>query len=216
VGAQVVEAIRLHEHVSRAAARDRVVELFEQVGIPDPGERIHVYPHQLSGGMKQRVMIAMALAARPQLLIADEPTTALDVTIQAQILELLDRLRRELGMAILLISHDFGIVNALADRVAVMYAGQIVEQGTRTDLLGNARHPYTAGLLRAMPARAERGTRLAEIPGVVPPASARPAGCRFSNRCSVAYEPCTKHDPSWTTLSPSHATRCHAVAEGRA
>jgi oligopeptide/dipeptide ABC transporter ATP-binding protein len=216
VGAQVVEAIRLHEDVSRGAARARVVELFEHVGIPDPRERLDVYPHQLSGGMKQRVMIAMALAARPRLLIADEPTTALDVTIQAQILELLGRLRRELGMAILLISHDFGIVNALADRVAVMYAGQIVEQGTRTDLLAGARHPYTAGLLRAMPARAERGVRLAEIPGVVPAPDARPAGCRFSNRCPLAFEPCATQDPGWTTLSPSHATRCHAVAEGRA
>jgi oligopeptide/dipeptide ABC transporter ATP-binding protein len=215
VGAQVVEAIQLHDDVSRAAARARVVELFEQVGIPDPAERVDVYPHQLSGGMKQRVMIAMALAARPRLLIADEPTTALDVTIQAQILELLDRLRHELGMAVLLISHDFGVVNALADRVAVMYAGQIVEQGTRADLLAGARHPYTAGLLRAMPARATRGTRLAEIPGVVPPASARPVGCRFSTRCPVAFEPCPTIDPGWTTLGADHAARCHAVAEGR-
>jgi oligopeptide/dipeptide ABC transporter ATP-binding protein len=216
VGAQVVEAIRLHEDVSRAAARARVTELFAQVGIPDPAERVDVYPHQLSGGMKQRVMIAMALAARPQLLIADEPTTALDVTIQAQILELLDRLRRELGMAVLLISHDFGIVNALADRVAVMYAGQIVERGTRVDLLAGARHPYTVGLLRAMPARAARGTRLAEIPGTVPPPAERPAGCRFSTRCPVAYEPWSTLDPDWTTLTATHATRCHAVEEGRA
>jgi len=215
VGAQVVEAIRLHEDVSRAAARARVVELFEQVGIPDPAERVDVYPHQLSGGMKQRVMIAMALAARPRLLIADEPTTALDVTIQAQILELLDRLRRELGMAVLLISHDFGIVNALADRVAVMYAGQIVERGMRADLLGGARHPYTVGLLRAMPARAVRGVRLAEIPGTVPRPSERPAGCRFSTRCPVAFEPCPTLDPDWTTLTATHATSCHAVAEGR-
>jgi oligopeptide/dipeptide ABC transporter ATP-binding protein len=215
VGAQVVEAIRLHETVSRAAARARVVELFDEVGIPDARERLDAYPHQLSGGMKQRVMIAMALAVRPRLLIADEPTTALDVTIQAQILELLGRLRRELGMAVLLISHDFGIVNALADRVAVMYAGQIVEQGTRADLLGAPRHPYTTGLLRAMPALAVRGTRLAEIPGVVPPPSARPAGCRFGSRCALAYTPCAAHDPAWTTLSATQAARCHAVAEGR-
>jgi oligopeptide/dipeptide ABC transporter ATP-binding protein len=215
VGAQVSEAVRLHEDVSRAAARARVVELFEQVGIPDPQERVDVYPHQFSGGMKQRVMIAMALAARPRLLIADEPTTALDVTIQAQILELLDRLRRELGMAVLLISHDFGIVNAIADRVAVMYAGQIVEHGTRADLLGSPRHPYTVGLLRAMPARATRGMRLAEIPGMVPSPSQRPVGCRFSTRCPVRFEPCPTIDPGWTVLSESHATRCHAVAEGR-
>jgi oligopeptide/dipeptide ABC transporter ATP-binding protein len=215
-GAQVAEAILLHERVSRAAARARVVELFEHVGIPDPGERADAYPHQLSGGMKQRVMIAMALAARPRLLIADEPTTALDVTIQAQILELLARLRHELGMAILLISHDFGIVNALADRVAVMYAGQIVERGTRTELLASPRHPYTAGLLRAMPARAARGTRLAEIPGTVPSPAARPAGCRFVTRCPLAFEPCASVDPDWTSLGPVHAARCHAVAEGRA
>ncbi|HWP67553.1 MAG TPA: ABC transporter ATP-binding protein [Candidatus Limnocylindria bacterium] len=215
VGAQVVEAIRLHEDVSRAAARARTIELFEHVGIPDPSERIDVYPHQLSGGMKQRVMIAMALAARPRLLIADEPTTALDVTIQAQILELLDRLRRELGMAVLLISHDFGIVNALADRVAVMYAGQIVERGTRADLLAGARHPYTTGLLRAMPARAARGERLAEIPGVVPPPSQRPVGCRFSTRCPARFEPCATIDPDWTMRSATHGARCHAVAEGR-
>jgi len=216
VGAQVVEAIRLHERVSRRVARARTVGLFEEVGIPDPGTRVDAYPHQLSGGMKQRVMIAMALSAHPALLIADEPTTALDVTIQAQILELLRRLQRERGMAILLISHDFGIVNAIADRVAVMYAGQLVEVGTRHDLLAAARHPYTVGLLRAMPGRAGRGTRLAEIPGMVPPPEARPVGCRFVTRCPLAFAPCDTIDPGWTRIAGEQAARCHAVEQGTA
>jgi oligopeptide/dipeptide ABC transporter ATP-binding protein len=216
VGAQVVEAIRLHERVSRRTARARTVALFEEVGIPDPSARVDAYPHQLSGGMKQRVMIAMALAARPALLVADEPTTALDVTIQAQILELLRRLQREHGMAILLISHDFGIVNALADRVAVMYAGQLVEEGTRRDLLAAARHPYTVGLLRAMPGRVAPGTRLAEIPGVVPSLEERPPGCRFATRCPLVFEPCRRIDPPWTRVADTQAARCHAVADGTA
>jgi oligopeptide/dipeptide ABC transporter ATP-binding protein len=216
VGAQVVEAIRLHERVSRRTARARTVALFEEVGIPDPSARVDAYPHQLSGGMKQRVMIAMALAAHPALLVADEPTTALDVTIQAQILELLRRLQRDLGMAILLISHDFGIVNALADRVAVMYAGQLVEEGTRHDLLASARHPYTVGLLQAMPGRVRRGARLAEIPGVVPSLGERPTGCRFATRCPLVFEPCRSIDPAWTRVADSQAARCHAVAEGKA
>jgi peptide/nickel transport system ATP-binding protein len=212
VGAQVVEAIRLHARVSRAAARTRTRELFDEVGIPDAAARLDAYPHQLSGGMKQRVMIAMALAAEPALLIADEPTTALDVTIQAQILELLRGLQRERGMAILLISHDFGIVNAIADRVAVMYAGQIVETGTRRELLSRARHPYTQGLLAAMPALARPGERLAEIPGVVPPLAMRPPGCRFQTRCPLVFDPCRTIDPAWTRFGPTHAARCHARA----
>jgi ABC-type dipeptide/oligopeptide/nickel transport system ATPase component len=158
-GAQVVEAIALHERVARGEARRRALALFEQVGIPDPPARFDVYPHQLSGGLKQRVMIAIALAARPKLLIADEPTTALDVTVQAQILELLGRLARETGTAILLITHDLGVVNEIADRVAVMYAGRLVEEGTRVALLGTPRHPSTQGLLRAMPGRAAPGER---------------------------------------------------------
>ncbi|MGI9591287.1 MAG: ABC transporter ATP-binding protein, partial [Myxococcota bacterium] len=148
VGSQVVEAIRLHEPVSKKAARTRVVELFESVRIPDAEDRINAYPHQLSGGLKQRVMIAMALSLRPKLLIADEPTTALDVTIQAQILELMRELQRESNTAILLITHDLGVVNELADRIAVMYAGQVVEEGDRETVLSRARHPYTQGLLR--------------------------------------------------------------------
>jgi len=215
VGAQVAEVVRLHERVSRAEARRRARSLFEQVGIPDPAARLDAYPHQLSGGLKQRAMIAMALAARPALLIADEPTTALDVTVQAQILELLRRLGRELGMAVLLITHDLGVVNELADRVAVMYAGRVVEQGTRREILATPRHPYTEALLRALPARAPRGARLAEIPGAVPPPEAWPAGCRFADRCPRRFAPC-EAAPDWTRLSATHAVRCHAVAGGRA
>ena len=213
VGAQVVEAIRLHERVAAADARRRTVELFDRVRIPDPAQRFDAYPHQLSGGLKQRVMIAMAVAMRPRLLIADEPSTALDVTIQAQILELLRELQRELGTAILLITHDLGVVNELSDRIAVMYAGRLVEQGERVEVLAGARHPYTQGLLRSMPARAQHRDRLHEIPGVVPSARDWPAGCRFSTRCDRVWERCRAEVPGTTVLSPSHVTRCHAVAE---
>jgi oligopeptide/dipeptide ABC transporter ATP-binding protein len=211
-GDQVVEAIRLHERIGGSGARRRALELFERVGIPDPEARLDAYPHQLSGGMKQRVMIAIALAARPKLLIADEPTTALDVTIQAQILGLLGDLRRETGMALLLITHDHGIVNEVADRVAVMYAGRLVEEGTRESVLGAARHPYTQGLLRSIPALAPRGTRLPEIPGSVPSAGAWPSGCRFHPRCPRCFDPCPVIDPDWTELPLGQRARCHAVA----
>jgi oligopeptide/dipeptide ABC transporter ATP-binding protein len=211
-GAQVVEAIRLHERVSGAEARRRALELFERVGIPDPEARLSAYPHQLSGGMKQRVMIAIALAARPRVLIADEPTTALDVTIQAQILDLLRDLRRESGMAVLLITHDLGVVNEVAERVAVMYAGRLVEQGSRSAVLGTPRHPYTQGLLRSAPARGTRGARLPEIPGSVPSAGAWPSGCRFHPRCARAFEPCAEQDPDWSATGDGQRARCHAVA----
>jgi oligopeptide/dipeptide ABC transporter ATP-binding protein len=213
VGAQVVEAIRLHERGSREAARARACELFERVRIPDPAARLDAYPHELSGGLKQRVMIALALAARPHVLVADEPTTALDVTIQAQIVELLRELQRELGMAILLITHDLGVVNELADRVAVMYAGRIVEEGTRAEVLAGARHPYTQALLRSMPALARRGERLAEIAGTVPSPRDWPAACRFAPRCPRVMEVCRASEPGTTRLSASHAARCFAVAQ---
>ena len=213
VGQQVVEAIRLHERVSPRAARERTVALFDQVRIPDPAERVDSYPHQLSGGLKQRVMIAMALAMRPKLLIADEPTTALDVTIQAQILTLLRDLQQELRTAILLITHDLGLVNELSDRIAVMYAGRIVEQGSRTEVLAGARHPYTQGLLRSIPALGRRGERLAEIAGVVPQPRDWPAGCRFSTRCPLVLERCRAEPPDWTRLGQGHAARCHVVAQ---
>jgi oligopeptide/dipeptide ABC transporter ATP-binding protein len=212
VGAQVVEAIRLHERVGAAEARRRTLELFARVRIPDPEQRFESYPHQLSGGLKQRVMIAMALALRPRLLVADEPTTALDVTIQAQILELLRELQRDLGTAILLITHDLAVVNELADRIAVMYAGRIVEEGVREEILARARHPYTQGLLRAIPSLGRRGERLAEIPGVVPPAREWPQGCPFRARCPRALAECAGAMPEPTLLSPSHSARCFAVA----
>lgn len=210
-GAQVVEGIRLHEKVSKQAARERVVRLFEDVGIPDARARFDAYPHQLSGGLKQRVMIAMALSTRPRVLIADEPTTALDVTIQAQILHLMRRLRDDFGTSVLLITHDLGVVNELADRVIVMYAGKIAEEGTRRDILKNPQHPYTQGLLASMPARARAGERLHEIPGVVPPPNAWPVGCRFCARCERKFEPCETTQPQPTALTPVHRVRCHDV-----
>ena len=213
VGDQVVEAIKLHQPVATQEARGRTLKLFEQVRIPDPGERFNAYPHQLSGGMKQRVVIAMALAARPRLLIADEPTTALDVTIQAQILELLRALRDELGTAVLLITHDLGVVNELADRVAVMYAGHVVEEGSRLATLGAPRHPYTQGLLRAMPSRVAPGSDLYEIPGVVPAPDAWPTGCRFQDRCARVFDRCRSEAPQPTALREGGWARCHAVAE---
>jgi oligopeptide/dipeptide ABC transporter ATP-binding protein len=212
VGDQVAEAIRLHEKINRQAARRRVLELFEQVGIPDPEARLDAYPHQLSGGLKQRAMIAMALATRPKLLIADEPTTALDVTIQAQILELLRDLQRDIGMSILLITHDLGIVNEMADRVAVMYAGRVIEEGSRVDVLGGARHPYTEGLLRSIPALGRPGQRLSEIPGVVPPPAQWPSGCRFSTRCQRVFEPCASRVPEATGFGDGHWVCCFAVS----
>jgi peptide/nickel transport system ATP-binding protein len=214
VGDQVIEAIRLHQPLSRREAAARVVELFQQVGIPDAEARLSSYPHQLSGGLRQRVMIAMALSTRPKLLIADEPTTALDVTIQAQILELLKELRAKFQMTILLITHDFGVVNAIADRVAVMYAGKIVETGTRLQILSEPLHPYTAGLLSSMPGRAERGKPLSEIPGVVPSPSEWPAGCRFSTRCRRAFEPCHTAVPERQHDVNAHEVSCHAVSLG--
>ncbi len=211
VGDQVVEAVLLHEKISEKAARARALELFKRVGIPDPAARLDAYAHQLSGGLKQRVMIAMALSTRPKLLIADEPTTALDVTIQAQILELLRELQEDYQAAILLITHDLGVVNELADRIAVMYTGRIIETGTRLEVLKGARHPYTQGLLSSMPALAKRGEPLSEIKGVVPPPSKWPKGCRFCTRCPRAFEPCDHIVPGHTLLSSSHWADCHAV-----
>ncbi len=213
VGDQVVEAIRLHEKISYREAKKRTIELFEHVRIPDAAERFDAYPHQMSGGLKQRVMIAMALSTRPQVLIADEPTTALDVTIQAQVLELMRELQRETGAAILLITHDLGVVNELADRVAVMYAGRIVEQGAREEVLARPRHPYTVGLLKSMPGLAKPGERLHEIPGVVPPPNQWPAGCRFSTRCPRVMERCRAEVPAPTALGGGHWAACFAVEQ---
>jgi oligopeptide/dipeptide ABC transporter ATP-binding protein len=211
VGAQVQEAIALHVRLSDTELRRRVVELFGMVGIPDPNARLDAYPHQLSGGLKQRVMIAMAMAMRPRLLIADEPTTALDATIRAQILELIRDLAATTGTAVLLITHDFGVVNEVADRVAVMYAGQIVEEGTRAELLGAPRHPYTQGLLKSIPKPEARGRRLEEIKGVVPRPGQWPPGCRFHTRCPFVFERCRVEEPARTPVSATQAAWCHLL-----
>jgi oligopeptide/dipeptide ABC transporter ATP-binding protein len=213
VGRQVEEAILLHAKVSTAEARRRAVEMFGMVGIPDPQMRIDAYPHQLSGGLKQRVMIAMAMAMRPRLLICDEPTTALDASIRAQILELIRNLAATTGTAVLLITHDFGVVNVVADRVAVMYAGQIVEEGTREELLSRPRHPYTQGLLRSIPRAEARGHRLEEISGAVPRPGQWPNGCRFHPRCPHVFDRCRSEVPARAGASPTQAAWCHLVEQ---
>ncbi len=226
IGSQVAEAVRLHRKVTRAAARARALELLTLVKIADPERRLDEYPHQLSGGMRQRAMIAMALACEPDLLIADEPTTALDVTIQAQILELLADLRTRLGMAILLITHDLGVVAETCDEVAVMYAGKIVERAPAASLFAQPLHPYTIGLLAARPeyqnqrgGHAAGGSRgspkpLAAIPGMVPAPANFPAGCRFHPRCGFARElHCAAEMPSLREYSAGHLVRCHYAGE---
>jgi oligopeptide/dipeptide ABC transporter ATP-binding protein len=212
-GQQIVEALVLHERMTGREARARTVELLRQVGIPGPEQRAEEYPHQLSGGMRQRVMIAMALACRPALLIADEPTTALDVTVQAQILELLRRLQHELGMAVLLITHDFGVVAETADRVAVLYAGQVVESCDVASAFRRTRHPYTAGLLASLPRLGSRDRELRVIPGQVPDATRLPAACRFHPRCPVALECCRTQDPPLEMLDGDHRSRCWRARE---
>jgi peptide/nickel transport system permease protein len=188
VGNQLTEALRLHEKVSRSDAQRRAIEILERVGIPEPEKRLNQYPHEFSGGMRQRVVIAMALICRPKVLIADEPTTALDVTVQAQILELLQDLQRETGMAVIFVTHDLGVVAGICDRVTVLYAGQVVETGEVHDLFAKPEHPYTAGLLAAMPQRHEGDGELASIPGRVPPPDNMPVGCRFHPRCPFAID----------------------------
>jgi peptide/nickel transport system ATP-binding protein len=215
VGSQVMEAIELHAALSSEAARARVLELFALVGIPDPKSRFQAYPHQLSGGLKQRVMIAMAMVMRPRLLICDEPTTALDATIRAQILELIRELAATTGTAVLIITHDFGVVNVVADRVAVMYAGQIVEEGTREELLARPRHPYTQGLLRSIPRPEARGSRLEEIKGTVPRPGRWPTGCRFHPRCPHAFDRCLSEVPGRTAVSATQGAWCHLADEGQ-
>ena len=208
IGAQIDESLRAHTDLGRKARRDRALELLSQVGIPDPKRRVDAYPHQLSGGMSQRAMIAMALACDPKLLIADEPTTALDVTIQAQILELLMRLQQERGMGLILITHDMGVVAETAHRVAVQYAGWRVETQPVGPLFAHPRHPYTAALLSALPDRAERGGKLPTIPGVVPGQFDRPSGCLFNPRCANAQEKCRAERPVADPADPA-AALCH-------
>jgi len=213
VGDQIAESAIVHQRLARPAARARAIEMLQLVGIPDAAARVDQYPHELSGGMRQRVMIAMALVCHPQVLIADEPTTALDVTIQAQILELLDRLQGELAMAVLLITHDLGIVAGQADRVIVMYAGQVVESAATPALFAHPGHPYTAGLLASVPRLDRPRTRLEAIPGQVPAATAWPAGCRFHPRCPYAWDRCRTAEPPLLEVRPGHAARCWLVEE---
>jgi peptide/nickel transport system ATP-binding protein len=213
VGDQIAEVARIHQGASRRQAWERAVEMLTLVGIPSPAERAKAYPHQLSGGMRQRVLIAMALVMNPALVIADEPTTALDVTIQAQILELLASLQQRFGTAIMLITHDLGVVAEVASRVIVMYGGQVVEEASVRDLFARAHHPYTEGLLRAMPRVGHARERLTVIPGTVPPPTAWPTGCRFRDRCPYAWERCASEHPPLYRIGEGHVSRCHLAEE---
>ena len=213
-GFQIAEAIVLHQQVSKQEAHARAVEMLKLVGIPAPDQRSGEYPHQLSGGMRQRVMIAMALSCNPDVLIADEPTTALDVTIQAQILALLESLQKSLQMAIVMITHDFGVIAETADQVAVMYAGQIVEHAATQALFARPRHPYTHGLLRSIPRLDDAQERLDIIPGVVPDARAFPSGCRFAPRCPLADARCRAETPRLEEVEAGHWASCWKAGEG--
>jgi peptide/nickel transport system ATP-binding protein len=208
VGYQIEEVLRLHRKLGRAEARRQALDMLRLVGIGAPERRLDQYPHQQSGGLRQRVMIAIALVCRPHLLIADEPTTALDVTIQAQILDLLRRLKREMNMALLLITHDLGVVAEMCDRVVVMYAGRIVEQAPASDLFRRPRHPYTAGLLAAMPRLVEKGGKLPSIPGTVPPPGKRGQGCSFAERCPRAEARCRTELPGLRPTAAGHLAAC--------
>jgi peptide/nickel transport system ATP-binding protein len=208
VGGQITEAVRLHRAVSRRNAKARAVELLGEVGIPDPAQRAAAYPHQLSGGMRQRVMIAMAISCEPRVLIADEPTTALDVTIQAEILDLLAELRRRRGMALLLITHDLGVVAQQADEVAIMYAGRIVEHASVFDVFDRPLHPYTRALFRSMPGVGGRHERLQAIPGQVPDLLRLPSGCAFRDRCAEAIDECAVGVPPLEPKARAHAAAC--------
>lgn len=211
VGDQIAEVVRVHTRASRREAWERAVAMLTQVGIADAPTRAKQYPHELSGGMRQRVMIAMALVLSPKLVIADEPTTALDVTIQAQILELLRDLRDRTGMALLLITHDLGVVAEMAARVIVMYAGRVVEEAPVEALFARPSHPYTEGLLAAMPRLGVDQARLTTIPGTVPAPSALPSGCTFRDRCPHAYERCAREEPALYQVGVAHRARCHLV-----
>ena len=213
VGDQIAEVARIHAGASRRDAWAKAIEMLTLVGIPDPADRAREYPHQLSGGMRQRVLIAMALVMNPALIIADEPTTALDVTIQAQILELLTDLQQRFGASILMITHDLGVIAEVASRVVVMYAGEVVEEAPVRELFASAHHPYTEGLLTAMPRVGRARDRLTVIPGTVPPPTAWPAGCRFRDRCPYAWERCASEHPPLYDVGVGHTSRCHLAVE---
>lgn len=214
IGNQMIEMLKKHKKMNTKDALAKAIELLKLVGIPRPNEIVKEYPHQLSGGMRQRIMIAMAISCEPKLLIADEPTTALDVTIQAQILELLENLKQQLGMGLLLITHDLGLVYEYADRVMVMYGGQIVEHAPTIDLLKLTKHPYTEGLLKSIPNIDKDVERLATIEGIVPPAYRFPKGCRFSARCPYVMEKCLESNPELLLYDENHEVRCYLYAEG--
>jgi len=208
IGDQIMEAILLHQGLDKTEARKRTIEMLDRVKIPSPEMRIDAYPHQLSGGMRQRAMIAMALSCQPKLLIADEPTTALDVTIQAQILQLLKEIQKGMGMAVMLITHDLGVVSEIADRVAVMYAGRIVEVSPIEAIFGQMRHPYTKGLQASIPQLQERRRRLNAIPGQVPNPMDLPVGCKFHPRCYLMIKECKKEEPPLLQVNGDHYSRC--------
>ena len=213
VGEQISEAIRIHQRLDDSVIEERVIQLLTDVGIPAPQDRLNAYPHQLSGGQRQRVMIAMALACDPQLVIADEPTTALDVTVQAQILSLFHRLQQRHAMSVLYITHDLGVVANVADRVYVMYAGIIVEQGLTKQIFDTPQHPYTRGLLAALPTRKKRGRRLYSIPGSVPNPAHKPRGCPFHPRCTDAVQRCRDQYPQMCDYGKGHFARCPVLFE---
>jgi len=212
IGDQIGEAISTHETIGREALDKRCIQLLKDMGMPSPEQQLKDYPHQLSGGQRQRVMIAMALACNPDLIIADEPTTALDVTVQAQILNLLKSIQEKASMSILYITHDLGVVSGIADRVYVMYAGLIVEEGDTQQVFGNALHPYTRGLLASLPNRKKRGRRLHNIPGTVPNPAYKPEGCPFHPRCSHRVEACKTVLPEMIPLGKGHFSRCPVLA----
>jgi len=216
VGSQIGEVLQRHKGLKGPEAQSRILELLDEVGIPDPKQRINEYPHQLSGGMKQRIMIAIALAGEPDLLIADEPTTALDVTIQAQVLDLLRKLQKETGMAVLMITHDLAVVSEMVDHVAVMYAGQIVELASRDEFFNNPKHPYSQKLFEALPSEDKREESLAIIPGTVPVLSQTFHNCRFDDRCQYAWQDCRSQIPQWLPLSEEHGVRCFLYDESKA
>lgn len=211
VGHQIIEVISLHQKVKRREAIERAVEMLRIVGIPDPERRIRDYPHQMSGGMRQRVMIAIALSCNPKLLLADEPTTALDVTVQAQILDLVNKLKRDLGMAIIWVTHDLGVVAEIAQRAAVMYAGKVVEEGDVISIFSNPFHPYMKGLLKSIPRIDEDLERLHVIEGFVPDPISFPEGCRFHPRCLHAINDCRRNEPILRQVRPGHFVACHLV-----
>ena len=213
VGKQVQEAVLLHGKTTRKDAKQQVLQMFEKVGISDPEKRYHCYPHELSGGLRQRVMIAMAMICRPKLLIADEPTTALDVTVEAQILELMKKLRDEIGTSVILISHNLGVVAQLCDYVYVMYAGRVVEQADTVTLFKNPRHPYTKGLIGAVQSLQKKQPVLNTIPGSVPALDKLPAGCSFGPRCGSCREKCQASMPELCAVSKDHLVRCHLTEQ---